>query len=776
MFHLPFFLHLRFFRLFRYLLAETIPYILLVLLTLSVLILVQQVARQSDLLFGSAASLAFSLRLIFSLLPGVLVITLPFSLLIGSLMALNRLSSDSEITAAKAAGIPSIWLASPFLFCGILGLWLSAFLTIQVIPNMYSEARMLRTQLLLRALTAPLRPQTFETHFPNHLIYIRDIDKSSGDWLGVFIVRKDHHKESLVLTARRGRLRLTQTTPITLEVDLFDGLLLTISDPTPEKQTIASFQQQDIKLSSADPTLTQAIEKERATQELSLLQLAQRSQRAGTPQEQRQAKVEWHKRLALPTACLLLVLLALPLGVSLSRQTGRAVAFSVGFGLAILYYLTLLAGQNLALSGAVPAWLGTWLPNLLGGLAILGQGQTSGRFFQPGRLRSTAKPRRLIKSTLNIYLSTRLFKSRPSLILSLINYLLLSEMIKYFLLSLATLVLTSLIFTLFDLLPSHTRSGLGWKYTGGYLLYLAPQIIYYISPFAVLLALLTSYSVLARSQQITALLTSGQSTWRLAAPFLFGAFLVIISLFWLSEAILPTANREQDARYHRIKGRKTEQAVLALGQHWVQGVDGTIYGYQYDNQANILLNTTAYYLDDQQGRLREVLYAAQTTPANESHWRVLQGWRTRISASALQFIPMTTNDQLHVPESNTLFLRIVNEATKMGFYELRQYIGYLSDIKAPTTALRVELEKKLSFPFSCLPLLAIALPLALKNKQRGTLAGVGLSIVIGFTFWITASLFESLGRQAYLPPGLSVWGPQALFFALGIFLVFRQRQ
>jgi lipopolysaccharide export system permease protein len=569
---------------------------------------------------------------------------------------------------------------------------------------------------------------------------------------------------------------MTQTTPITLEVDLFDGLLLTMSAVTPEKQTIVSFQQQDIKLSSADPALTQALEKERATQELSLLQLAQRSQPGGTRQEQRQAKVEWHRRFALPTACLLLVLLALPLGVSLSRQTGRAVAFSVGFGLAILYYLALLAGQNLALSGAVPAWLGIWLPNLLGGLATIGQGQTSGRFLQPGGWRNTTKPRRSIKSPLKNILSTRLFKSHPPLILSLINYLLLSEMIKYFLLSLATLVITSLIFTLFDLLPSHTHSGLGWKYTGGYLLYLAPQIIYYVSPFAVLLALLTSYSVLARSQQITALLTSGQSTWRLAAPFLFGAFLVIFCLFWLSEVILPTANREQDTRYNRIKGRKTEQAVLALGQHWVQGIDGTIYGYQYDNQANILLNTTAYYLDARQGRLREVFYAAQTIPADESNWQVLQGWRTRISESTLQFAPVTSNDQLHVPESNTLFLRIVNEATKMGFYELRQYIGYLSDIKAPTTALRVELEKKLSFPFSCLPLLAIALPLALKNKRRGTLAGVGLSIVIGFTFWITASLFESLGRQAYLPPGLSVWGPQALFFALGIFLVFRQRK
>ena len=84
-----------------------------------------------------------------------------------------------------------------------------------------------------------------------------------------------------------------------------------------------------------------------------------------------QALTEWHKRLALPFACALLVILAIPFGTASSRKGGKAVAFAFGFGLAVLYYLLLLAGQNLALTGTVPAWLGIWLPNIIGVLSLI---------------------------------------------------------------------------------------------------------------------------------------------------------------------------------------------------------------------------------------------------------------------------------------------------------------------------------------------------------------------------------------------------------------------
>lgn len=772
-------------RFFRYLLLETLPFIFLTLLILTVLILAQQITRQSDLLFNSTASTLLSLRLISYLLPGILVITLPFSLLIGSLMALNRLSADNEILAARASGINLFQIAQPLLLCGLVGVVLSAGLTLRVIPSLFTTAKGLRTEILLTLLATPLKPQTFNTQFPHHLVYVREIDKTNGDWLGVFIIRSVNQDQSLVLTAQRGRLRMTQTSPLALEIELADGLLLTTSIAEPQKQTLTSFQQQAIKLSSENPALAQALESERNAQELSLRQLTARSTTANTIPEQRQAKVEWHRRFSLPFACLILVILAIPLGLTSARQTGRAVAFTMGFAIAVLYYLTLIAGQNFALSGTLPAWLGVWLPNLLGSLFALRRLISSPR----GRRKASA----LTNLTKEGYLFKRLLIRAPitwqpgsfrrPVLLSLINYLLVSELLKYFLLSLSILVLTSLIFTLFDLVPALNRSGLGWQYAGLYLLFLSPQIAYYVSPFALLLAVLTAHSVLSRSNQLTALLTTGQSAARLTGPLILCVLGIIALSFWVSEAILPLANREQDARYNRIKGKKIEQSVQALGRYWVRGEDETIYGFQINNATNALLNTTAYRISSVDGRLQELLQVQEAHPINEHTWQIQHGWRYEIDAQThlnFQVLPSPSSahpgNLLLIPEGISIFRRIVNEAAKMTFQELRSHIRYLSRLGAATSSLRVDLEKKLAFPFSCVPLLVMAFPLAFKNSRRGTLAGVGLSIIVGFTFWITASFFEGLGRQSYLPPGLSVWGTQALFLTLGVFLLFRLRK
>ncbi len=779
--------HLLPFRLFAYILREALPFILLTLIVLTALIFAQQVARQSEILFQSNAAFYLTVKVLVFLLPGVLVITLPFSLLIGSLLALNRLTSDSEIIAARASGISLTTIAQPLLACGMSGIAICGYLTISVNPYIFSQAKLLKSQLILIALTAPLKPQTFDNHFPNHVIFLKDIDRFSGDWIGVFIVRKLPNGESSVLTAQRGRLRMTQSNPLALEVELQDGILVNYNERVPEKQNAIKFTQQAIKLSNDNPALASLIEKDRTTQELSLAQLVTKERSSENSLEKRQAKVEWHKRLSLPVACLVLVVLAVPLGTKSGRQAGKAMAFSTGFMLAILYYLISVAGQNLALSGSLPAWFGIWLANiigLLGALILLQSGSQVSLFHRATKVvTSENKLTEPQKTQLKPLLSKRISPLNKATIINLINYLLLSEYAKFFFISLAILVSTSLIFTLFDLVPSIAKSGLGWWYAFGYLAYLAPQITYYVTPFAVLLGILTVFSVLVKSNQITALLASGQSTLRLALPLIAFSLLIIASLFWLSERMLPMTNQEQDFRFNRIKGRKIEQTVLALEKNWVQSLDGNIYGYQFNPTDKRLLNTYAYRLSEGTGALQSILFLAEAKFLSNDQWSSESGWTANLEqldqSVAIQYQPLTETTKetrILIPEGNRLFTRVVNEATKMDFGQLKNYIRYLANLGTPITSLRVDLEKKLAFPFSCLPLIAIGFPLALMNSRRGTMAGIGLSIIIGFTYWITASVFESIGRQAYLPPGLSVWGPQALFFALGIVLMFRLKK
>jgi lipopolysaccharide export system permease protein len=81
--------------------------------------------------------------------------------------------------------------------------------------------------------------------------------------------------------------------------------------------------------------------------------------------------VEYHKKFSIPGACLIFVLVGVPLAVTTSRG-GRGVSVGMSLAAFVVYYLFLSGGEKLADRGFAPPWLSMWAPNLiLGPLGIL---------------------------------------------------------------------------------------------------------------------------------------------------------------------------------------------------------------------------------------------------------------------------------------------------------------------------------------------------------------------------------------------------------------------
>src|SRR5512140_4009854 len=83
--------------------------------------------------------------------------------------------------------------------------------------------------------------------------------------------------------------------------------------------------------------------------------------------------IAFHRRFALPTACLVLALVGIPLGLS-SKKGGKSGGFVLTILLVFAYYSVTLIGVSLARQGKVPPALGAWLANLvffLGGAFLL---------------------------------------------------------------------------------------------------------------------------------------------------------------------------------------------------------------------------------------------------------------------------------------------------------------------------------------------------------------------------------------------------------------------
>jgi len=105
-------------------------------------------------------------------IPGILVLTIPIAVLVGTLIGLSRMAADGEVIAARALGIGVSTFARPVMAFALVGwgvtLWMSLFLGPQATRKLY------RLEASLRSSQAPyeIQPRVFIEQFPNRLLYL----------------------------------------------------------------------------------------------------------------------------------------------------------------------------------------------------------------------------------------------------------------------------------------------------------------------------------------------------------------------------------------------------------------------------------------------------------------------------------------------------------------------------------------------------------------------------------------------------------------------------
>ena len=788
-------------RLFVSILKEALPFIALSFLILTSLVFLQQVGKYSNYLLSLQSSNQTTIRFMLCLIPSIVIITLPVALLLGTVIACSRLSSDGELTAAQALGVSKINLALPFLTYGLLGTLLIFYLSGYVAPRAVKQLKDLRDKILLDEANTQIRPHDFVTAFPNVLLYVQDVDTRTGEWLGVFILQQDQSRpDGLLLTSERGRLRITSGPSLALEAELYRGLSLENrmdGTPTPQatpgkaadSQAASDFDKLSIKLTKKDPTPEDdPNDFNTAIVERTLTEVAAIARSAPQEKDRLRATVEWHKRLAFSFACLTLTGLTFIIALSGKRFSTRPRTVIMILFIAMAFYLLLIAGQNIALSGAVPPWLGAWLSNMALALYVIKSFITSKRLFviadlpaylaglwpsraaaagadQPARKANGKEGRRSLVSNFGL--------------INLINYLIVTEVVKYYLLAVTALVVTSIVFTLFDLIPSLSKSDSSLGYAMTYLGYLAPQLAYHVSPFAMLVAILTGCSVLARSNQLVILSSAGQSKARIITAILIASSSLSVVLWTCSDYVLPKTNTEQDIRYHKIKNKQLERTTIAFGKKWVFGKNNTIYSYQRIEPDNSLVNTSMYHLSPIKGLIEKATHFGTATQLAPALWQAADGWMDTIQPDLTIFRrPLQAGtQQIRIDDGPSLFKRTVNESSKMSSHDLHEYINQLKGIGVATTELQLDLKKRVAFPFSCLTLALLAMPFATtRYSRRATpVMSVALGVGISLIFWLLMILFEAAGKQSNLPITMSVWAPQILLIAVAMYLNFRYR-
>jgi LPS export ABC transporter permease LptG len=318
---------------------------------------------------------------------------------------------------------------------------------------------------------------------------------------------------------------------------------------------------------------------------------------------------------------------------------------------------------------------------------------------------------------------------------------------------------------------------------GEFLVNQTPQFVYWIVPFAVLIAALVTVALLTKNSELVVMKACGISLYRLTLPMLITAALAAVMLVTIEETVLGPANRRAQMIRHVMNGRNPATFNI-LQRQWVVGSGGDIYHYDAYDPINHEMHRAAVFsfADAAGGRLARRTYAERirfigdaTDPAANT-WQVEKGWSREFDDTGKPHEQFATFDRVDARLDRIgLFSTEEADPDFMGFRDLRDYTEQLAMTGIDVTEQRVALARKIAFPFVTLVMTLLAVPFAVTIGRSGAMAGIGVGIALAIAYVTMESVFAAFGGGGALAPGLAAWAPNLLFGAGALYLLLTVR-
>jgi LPS export ABC transporter permease LptF/LPS export ABC transporter permease LptG len=769
----------------RYILREVTSHALIGAAIFTFVLFTRDLGRILELVVRASAPLPSVAEIFLYTMPLALTYTIPMSVLVGILIGLSRLAADSEITAMRASGM-GVWSFGRVLAIFVAAAWLLALGNgLYLAPWSLASLGRLEDQLKGSQVSFEVQPRVFYEGFPKIVLYVQDVHSAQGGavWKGVFLADISDAANPRITLAREGIL--VPEGQDRLHLHLKDGSTHETDPKEADHYQISTFQQTDIPIEL--PSSESKGEEQIPVKAVSTWALHDRAASVD-PVSARWYLIEFHSRFALPTACLVLAMVGIPLGLS-SKKSGKSGGFVLTIALVFVYYFVSLIGVSLAKQGRVSPAFGAWLANLVffaAALFLLWQAERRPfalsairlawaryEFAANGPVRTFGRGRREGANAFE-RASTRRRVFSASFPTLLDDYVL-RDFFLYLGMIVSAFLVLLLVFTLFELLGDILRNQTPAIVVAEYLLNVSPYLLYSVAPLIMLLAVLITFGLMNRSNEITAIKATGTSVYRIVTPVLAAAAVLAAALFFADQFYLPHTNKRQEALHNQIKG-KPPQTYLRPDRRWIFGQHNDIYYYQFfDPDRDQFANLTIFQLDPTSFAITERIHADRAHWADSmSRWIYEQGWQRSLQGAAIAgYHNFDVSTFPELSEAPSYFKKEVKQYSEMNYEELRRYIRDLQQSGFDVVRLRVQLNKKLSYPLITLIMAVLAVPFSMSAAKKGAITGVAVAVGIAVVYTVVSRLFEAMGDISQLPPALAAWSPDLIFALVGAYLILK---
>jgi hypothetical protein len=223
----------------RYILREMVSYAGLSLGVFLFILMIPEVLRMSELLAQGDVPLPMVVRLLWSVVPGKLMWVIPVSTLASLLVALSRAAADREVIAMEATGISPLRLLRPTVVFGVVGGLLTLLATAWWGPWGARSLRALQAELAAGRASYEVRAGVFDERFPNSVLYVQDIESTTGRWRGVLLANIAD-RENPRLTVAESAVAVPEPALNRLLIHLYNGSTHSQQPDQPQRYSVST--------------------------------------------------------------------------------------------------------------------------------------------------------------------------------------------------------------------------------------------------------------------------------------------------------------------------------------------------------------------------------------------------------------------------------------------------------------------------------------------------------------------------------------------------------
>jgi lipopolysaccharide export system permease protein len=345
----------------KYIFHEIWPTFLTILTVFVFIVVATRMLTVSEWVINRGVHPGQVFKMIFYLLPGIILFALPAAALMAVFIAFIRLSSDNEILALKSSGISLFQMLPTVLMISFASFLLATFLAFSGAPWGNRSFKDMIFQIAQSKADLGIKERVFCDPFNNVTFYINSFSTHERLMKDVFVVDRRDAQTTNTIIANEAQI-LSDPRRRTITIGFLNGTIFMVDKDFQSARTL-KFDTYNLNIGMQD-IMNAVSSRKKSPKEMSIQEL--RNSLKTEPKGKvryNDVLIELLENFSIPLAVFLMGIIGVPLGAQL-RAGGRSVGIVVGLIIFLLYYMFLAGVRSLCETGAVTPLVGVWLPDL----------------------------------------------------------------------------------------------------------------------------------------------------------------------------------------------------------------------------------------------------------------------------------------------------------------------------------------------------------------------------------------------------------------------------